>query len=548
MKMKRIIALLTAMVVAVSCMVGCGADSNNTAATGSSEQKNTSEDADAGSSAAESEEVVELEPATITYWMAASKTEDADEVLDAVNEYLKDVLPNTTLEMVWVDQSEWKDKWSKAMAAREEIDIAWLGWINDLETEVSMGSVMPIDDLLTEYGSGIYETLGETIVEAHRSLDGNLYFLPAWQGMVGQRYALFMPHDNVLVAGDSWAEEFQASLYANEKVPYWEESKLETVALLEEYLEANKSAGTLGLGFYCKDLALARVFWGANTKQAPGATYLHVTLVDDTYYVEATTNTEGPTYLQWKVQNDWLNKGYIREDYEIIDEGNVYWTEGTPKEQLYVNYCGQSWTDDEKDKYTGYAGYQIDAFYLQKNCKLTDGFATGTVIPSTAGDPERAMMLLDLIYTDPTLYQMLVYGIEGTHYTKNADGTITKPENVSYTGPANWQLGTCMNSLETDPSRLNYYQRLIDAEATAEEDILAGFTFDKEPVSIELSNVKAVSNEYKTIWTQNNFEELFKERRDKMITAGIEAVLDEYVDQLTAWAAEKGRKVEVRGY
>ena len=87
------------------------------------------------------------------------------------------------------------------------------------------------------------------------------------------------------------------------------------------------------------------------------------------------------------------------------------------------------------------------------------------------------MMFINLVYTDPTLYQMLVYGIEGTHYTVNTDGTITKPANVTYTGPANWQLGTCMNSLQEDASMLDYYERLKEAENGVEVKILDGFKF-----------------------------------------------------------------------
>ena len=38
------------------------------------------------------------------------------------------------------------------------------------------------------------------------------------------------------------------------------------------------------------------------------------------------------------------------------------------------------------------------------------------------------MMVLNAIYSQPDLYNTLIYGIEGEDYTKNADGTITIPE------------------------------------------------------------------------------------------------------------------------
>ena len=285
MQKKRLTALLTATVVMVSaCLAGCGAAGNV-----EESKSNVSSESSAESFTTEvtSTEVVveELEPVTLTYWMAATKTEDADMVLDAVNEYLEDVLPNTTLEMVWIEQSEWASKWSKTMAAREEVDIAWLGWLNDLESEITMGSVMPIDDLLAEYGTGIVENLSEAVVEKHRSSDGNLYFLPAWQGMVGGRMGILIPHENVEIAGEGWAEEFQDALYAADPLPYWDEAKKKPVALLEAFLEANKQAGALGLGWYNRYGALEKIMQGYYTESV--STNFEVTLVGDTYYVEA---------------------------------------------------------------------------------------------------------------------------------------------------------------------------------------------------------------------------------------------------------------------
>ena len=220
MQKKRIIALLMSVTLAMSCfLTGCGETEVNT-----SESKESVVDNKESTGTVVSEEE-ELEPVTLKYWMAADKTEDADKVEAEINEYLADVLPNTTVEITWVSFSEWAEKWSKAMSAQEQIDLAWMGWLNSVETEVSMGSLMPIDDLLAEYGKGIVDTLSEPVVEKHRSLDGNLYFLPSWQGMIGGRMGLYLPHEIVELAGEGWAENFQKSLYETWKLPYSEIEK-----------------------------------------------------------------------------------------------------------------------------------------------------------------------------------------------------------------------------------------------------------------------------------------------------------------------------------
>lgn len=542
MRKKRITALLTALAVMASAfMAGCGTGEDTKQPQNSEQQVSVSEMTEGST-----EQEEELEPVTLKYWMMASKSEDSDLVLEAVNEYLAEVLPNTTLEIEWIESSEWKDKWAKAMASGEKIDLSWLGWMNAVETEVSMGSLMPIDDLLAEYGAGIVESLGDTVVEKHRSLDGNLYFLPAWQGMVGNRMGLYLPHENVELAGEGWAEDFQNALYATWKEPYWEvEKKKEVVSYVEQYLEASKEAGKLGLGFSPR-YNLVQLIFDSNTKTV--GTWVNVVQEGDTYYLEGRYSTDGGNYYAVEIMHDWYEKGYIREDIASVGNENKQWTADVPMDQSYLNYIGNGWLDDENDNYTQNAGFQIDGFYLQEVCELSNGFATGTVIPATSQNPERAMMLINLIYTDPTLYQMLVYGIEDTHYTTNTDGTITIPENVTYQGPSNWELGTCMNSLQTNATKLDYYQRLKDAEAVANESILEGFTFDTAPVSVEISNMAAIEGEYGFAFTKDNWDELMVECRDKMIAAGIETLVNEVYDQLLPYAEAKGMKVEILEY
>ena len=105
MQKKRIAALFTAVAVAASALLaGCGTNAEKEQ---ESVVKQEGEKEESKSSEEVSSEVQEedLEPVTLTYWMAADKTEDSDLVMDAVNEYLADVLPNTTLEIVYVSLS-----------------------------------------------------------------------------------------------------------------------------------------------------------------------------------------------------------------------------------------------------------------------------------------------------------------------------------------------------------------------------------------------------------------------------------------------------------
>ena len=544
MQKRRITALLLATVVAASTLfAGCGESEkveNN--------KEKESIFKESGEKVEDSkEEVEELEPVTLKYWMGQAKSEDSDLVEDAINKYLEDVLPNTTVEIEWVAGSEWKDKWSKAMSAQEKIDLTWMGYLNQVETEVSMGSLMPIDDLVAEYGAGIVDALGEKVVDLHRSMDGNLYFLPAWQGLVGNRYAILMPHESVELCEDGWAGSFQASLYETDELPYFNvDDKKETISYVEQYLAASKEAGKLGFGYYIKPIDAVGIILKSGSKLLSGE--ILVSQKGDTYYLEADSSLTGSKYNEFAILHDWYKKGYIREDVASVEVGDFQFRKDTPLSESYLTRVINAPLDTAEESESGYAGYPIDAFYVQETGEYIKGFSTGAAIPATSENPERAMMFLNLLYTDAELYNLFVYGIEDIHYTKNSDGTITIPEGVTYTGPYNWMVGTCMNSLQTEPSLLNYYQELKEAEDKAKLGMLDGFTFDAEPVSVEISNINAIKQEYTMCFVNDNWEDLFAERRDKLIAAGIDTVLEEYEKQLTVYAEEKGMKVEVIGY
>lgn len=248
---KRLAALfLSLTMVLTCCLSGCG-DSKE----GEKESSKSNNLTQQSQSVEESstQEAEELELVTLKWWVPAAKTEDSDKVLAAVNEYLAEVLPNTTLEIEWVATSEWADRWSKAMAAQETIDVSWFGYANSFEDEVRMGSLMPIEDLVADYGQGIVEVLSQVVLDEHRAQDGEMYFIPAWQGLGTGRYAISLPHENVKLLGDEWAKEFQETLYASYELPSWKvEEKMKAVAYMEQYLEASKQAGMLGQGYLLK--------------------------------------------------------------------------------------------------------------------------------------------------------------------------------------------------------------------------------------------------------------------------------------------------------
>ncbi|OPH47918.1 hypothetical protein BC351_39180 [Paenibacillus ferrarius] len=73
-------------------------------------------------------------------------------------------------------------------------------------------------------------------------------------------------------------------------------------------------------------------------------------------------------------------------------------------------------------------------------------------IAKNSKDPERAMMFLNLLYSDKELINLIDYGIEGKHYVKKGDligfpnGVDT--QNATYSPNHGWEWGNQFLSIQ----------------------------------------------------------------------------------------------------
>ena len=154
------------------------------------------------------------------------------------------------------------------------------------------------------------------------------------------------------------------------------------------------------------------------------------------------------------------------------------------------------------------------------------------------------MQVLNLIYTDPEIYQLIVYGIPGEHYISNADGTITRPAsgNRAYEGVENWTLGTCINSLPETVDTLTQYQLALEEQQTAGNNPLVGFSFSAKAndVSTENSNINAVNTEYDWMFFAKDYEARYAEFEKQLNAAGMEKYMEVFKKALTEYVTANG--------
>ena len=248
--------------------------------------------------------------------------------------------------------------------------------------------------------------------------------------------------------------------------------------------------------------------------------------------------------------SDWYAKGYIREDGDSYEWPGSNWA-SLPEDQWFAFELMDAYSDNAAAVQSATQGVELACFYFRDEVELANGFATGMFIPSTSENPDRAMMLLNEIYTNPTIHRLMTYGIEGTHYTLNDKGVVVPVDGSQYVGTFNWTIGTCEHSLPTSEAQIGYYAGLKEAEKTAKEYDLTGFTHvASEETKVIRSNLTAAMAAYGTTMKMS-YDEILKlrtEARQVAIDNGYDKVVDEVVEQLTAYAAERGKKVEFLGY
>ena len=180
---KRTICLLLAMIMVLSIVLaGCSKTAETPAADETPATTEPAETTDNTETPEAPEETAEpaLEQKTIQLMITgAGKQANSDKVWAAFNEQLQQYVPNTTVEFIDVPFEEYSEKFSQVLASGEGVDLAWTGWLINKPQNIADGNLMPLDDLLAEYGQGIVDILGENVVEIHRNADdGKLYYVP----------------------------------------------------------------------------------------------------------------------------------------------------------------------------------------------------------------------------------------------------------------------------------------------------------------------------------------------------------------------------------
>ena len=165
----------------------------------------------------------------------------------------------------------------------------------------------------------------------------------------------------------------------------------------------------------------------------------------------------------------------------------------------------------------------------------------------TCKNPQAAAKVLNLLYTDEFVLNSVIFGIEGSDYVKNTDGTISYPEGkdmntVPYT--AALSCGIVGNMFKqyalkgnTDPKDVEYMQQ---NNKSATYSSAFGFHMDAANITSQCSAVDNVIKQYQysLLCGEVNPDEVIPQFVSAMEAAGVNDIIAEAQKQLDAWKAE----------
>ncbi len=177
---------------------------------------------------------------------------------------------------------------------------------------------------------------------------------------------------------------------------------------------------------------------------------------------------------------------------------------------------------------------------------VTNASTTGamTAISATSKHPEKAMELINLVNKDSTLRNLLMFGIEGTHYEKVSDNQIKRDPNGPYS-VTSWAYGNLFDTYVLDSDPVDKWDAFEEFNQGAKTSTILGFKFDTEKVVTQMSAVSNTFKEFiKPLYTGSvDTEETLEKLNKKLYDSGLEDIKVELQRQLDEWKKKKINRI-----
>ncbi|MFT4414795.1 ABC transporter substrate-binding protein [Fredinandcohnia humi] len=444
----------------------------------------------------------ELEPYEITWYTIGTPQKDVDKVFEEVSKYTKEKI-NATVKLKQIDWGDYDQKMQVMIASGESFDIAYTAGGNYV-LNAQKGAFKGLNDLLESHGKELKAALDPAFLEGAK-IDGELYGIPS-NKEVGQQ--------SVYVFNKNLVDKYKM-----------DEASIKSLEDLEPFLQTVKDnePDFTPIATFKPYLPFDYVLEDEMPFAFPldGDTDKVVNIFETDVMMDTL-----------KTMHKYYKAGYIKADAATsTDPWPLEVENWFVRKEMYQPTAEFLWSRS--------AGYDVAVQPMHDPITFNNS-VTGAIqaISATSKNPERAMMFLNLLNTDPYLRNLVDKGIEGTHYEELENGKIKDlPARVESYNMPSYSLGNhfILKLYENDPEdKWDQFKAFNDASSSAPT---LGFYFDTTPVRTEIAAIANVSQEFAPALLTGSVdpEEYLPKANQKFKEAGLDKVLEEIQKQYDEW-------------
>ena len=555
---KKVIATMLCLATAGSLLAGCGGSSSKNngadADTAASEQSqavsSVSSDEDstaaAGNTAdtaaqddeaakavadrkAQAEKDGKYEKIVVGFFDWTGTPAGIDRINEALSKHTEETL-GLDVELQIIDSAAYGDDMKLILSSGEQMDV-FNTCILGYNTCINNGYVLDLeeDGLFDKYGTGIRQYVRQDYLDACR-VGGVLYGVPPIKDYAIQTSAVCIGQEYLDGIGyDTSKFQLDDNGYP---VATWDDIEDIFAKLHEKYPDKYV--------FAIQDNLLTQ---GSCVDNVGGDYY--GTLLDPANSLEVSDVYSSDIFKEWCERTyNWNQKGYISADAMTDDTG----ASARVKSGAYMAMMACS-KPGYKTQISGECGRDMVVFDVGQSFMSSSSVSSFPwCINQNTEDPAASMQVLNALYSDPVVSDLVCWGQEGKEFKVNDDGTITYADGVDSTNSEYypnvlWLMPNpyIAHVWEGDPLNIGEMMANFNDNCPNKSKAL-GFTWDNSEYAAEFTALQNAQYGKQVTYGFKNPDEGIAELEKALKDAGLDEYIAAKQKALDDWASENNVK------